>query len=264
VITLNRDDLDKKSKKVFATNELYFQMMSEFHDANHGLAVEDEVKNIIEENCRNGGRILEAGCGEGSITNWFASRHRSTRFIGIDISPIGISMARRTALPNASFYVGDITQIGCQSGAFDFVLSHSVIEHVQSWQKFLREARRILVPGGSLLVRVGNGGVQGVSRKRAFLRYLLHQNRTIYLNPTFSLDRGNYRNHQSNFDVVEIPSDELTREMKLSGFKIGRFTTGTRKWSNSSSIALRIAAKLRFWPFSHLGGVTIILGNKPK
>jgi ubiquinone/menaquinone biosynthesis C-methylase UbiE len=263
-MTLNRDELEKKSREAFATNDRYFQMMSEFHDANHGLAVEDEVKKIIKENCRDGGRILEAGCGEGSITNWFASHHRNTRFIGMDISPIGISMARRMELPNASFYVGDITQIGCKSGAFDFIFSHSVIEHVPSWRKFLHEARRILAPGGSLLVRVGNGGVQGISRKRAFLRYLFRQNRAIYLDPTFSLVRGNYQNHQSNFDVVEIPSDELMREMKRCGFKIGRFTTGTRKWSDSSSMALRVAARLRFWPFSHLGGVTIILGNTPK
>jgi tRNA G46 methylase TrmB len=109
-VAMTFDHLDEQFKAVFTTNDLYFRMLSDFHRQHAGVTVEDEVKAIIARHCTAGARVLEAGCGEGSITNWFADRFPAANFVGVDISPIGISMACASAPANMSFHVGDITR----------------------------------------------------------------------------------------------------------------------------------------------------------
>lgn len=69
------EPFNSKVAAVLNSKELYFQMMQQWHDLHGGLAVEPEVKRIIETHCQLGSRILEAGSGSGNITNWFAARH---------------------------------------------------------------------------------------------------------------------------------------------------------------------------------------------
>jgi ubiquinone/menaquinone biosynthesis C-methylase UbiE len=53
---------------------------------------------------------------------------------------------------NVTFAYGDGTALPFADGAFDLVLSHSVIEHVANPLEYLREARRVLAPGGAILL----------------------------------------------------------------------------------------------------------------
>ena len=57
--------LDLKVAKVLNSNKLYYQMLQQWHDLRGGLAVEPDVKRLIETACRPGSRILEAGSGSG-------------------------------------------------------------------------------------------------------------------------------------------------------------------------------------------------------
>src|SRR5262245_26610271 len=99
---------DLKVKEVLNSNQQYYQMLEQWHDLKGGLAVEPQVKSFIESACRPGALVLEAGSGSGSITNWFATRHHETCFVGIDVSRIGVEMARKKAPENAHFQVGDL------------------------------------------------------------------------------------------------------------------------------------------------------------
>jgi SAM-dependent methyltransferase len=258
MIKPSSDPLTLRLQSAFASNRLYFTMMAEHHRRQGGAAIEPEVQQIICQHCVPGARILEAGCGEGSITNWFAAGFAQTSFVGVDISPIGIALAREAA--TARFNVGDITQLPFADAEFDFVYSQSVIEHVPRWQEFLGEAWRVLAAGGELLIRVGNGGVQGRRRRQALFRYLLRRNRVLACQPSLRLQPGNSFDHSHNFDAQEIPSDVLLRTLKRAGFGIAYFTTRAEQWTRNP--ALRLAARLGLWPLHHLGPVTIVLGRK--
>jgi ubiquinone/menaquinone biosynthesis C-methylase UbiE len=253
---------DSKMAQVLNTNSLYFEMLQQWHDNQGGLAVEPDVKELIEAECRPGARILEAGSGSGSITNWFATRHSSVNFVGVDISQIGVSMARQKAPSNAEFKVADLKRLPFDRDSFDFCFSQSVIEHIVGWEEAIRELRRVLVPGGQLLIRVSNGDIDSIPRRRAVFRYLFLKNHVSAQVPSFELKDGNWKNHMSNFDVQEIPSDVLLKALRKAKFDISYFTTGIQQWRDSPVLKTRILSYLNFWPFNHLGSTTIVLARK--
>lgn len=255
--------LDHKVAQAFNSNVQYFEMLQAWHDERGGIAIEPEVQRLIEAHCQRGSRILEAGSGAGNITNWFAARHPGTAFVGVDISAIGAGLARERAPLNATFTVADLKRLSFADRVFDFAFSQSVLEHVVGWDVALRELHRILRPGGQLLVRLANAGVQCTSLPRAAVRYLLRRNRVLALDPSFVLSSArDWRGHMTNYDVHEIPSDVLLAVLRRVGFSISYFTTGTHHWRRDKDIGSRLVSYLAFWPFSHLGGTSIVLATK--
>lgn len=255
--------LDSKVTEVFNSNELYFKMMQRWHDLHGGLAVESEVKEIIESQCQPGARILEAGSGSGSITNWFAIRNPDVWFVGVDISCIGVHIAYENAPENAEFQVADLKRLPYEDNIFNFAFSQSVLEHVVGWDIALTELYRVLLPNGRLLIRLGNAGVRNTSSLyKALLNYLLSRNKVFIESPSFKLQDDNWDDHHSNFDVQGIPSDILLDVLMKLGFSILYFSTGTYKWRQSKAIKPRLVSYLNFWPFNHLGYTTIVLVKK--
>ena len=260
-------DKEKQVRDEFNASSTYFKMMADWHKSHGGVAIEGEVKNIIQDHCNDGAHILEAGCGEGSITLWFAAQNPSTSFFGVDISKIGIQMAQTNSLANARFYVADLKQLAEQNNSVDFIFSQSVLEHVVNWEDGLREMYRVLKKGGVLLIRVGNGGVRGKSLPIALRDYLFFRNQVKEVNPSFRLNEGDYHAHMTNFDVQEIPSDALLYVLKACGFNIRFFSTRTYLFRSSDSRGVRavilwVLSYLNFWPFNHLGPTIIVSAQK--
>lgn len=96
------------------------------------------------------GRVLDAGCGGGGMPLSLAEH---TAFVvGIDpvdrFSDAGRRLARERGVPHLHFVQADGLALPFGRGQFDLVLSHAVIEHVPDAVQYLRECRRVLVPGG--------------------------------------------------------------------------------------------------------------------
>jgi SAM-dependent methyltransferase len=96
------------------------------------------------------GRILDAGCGGGGMPLSLAEEARAV--IGIDpaerFGDAGVRLARERGLRNLHFALADGMALPFADGTFDLVLSHAVIEHVADAPLYLREARRVIKPGG--------------------------------------------------------------------------------------------------------------------
>ncbi len=97
-------------------------------------------------------RILESGCGSG---RWLAFFERlGHRPVGVDDSPGPLAVARRHA-PRLALVRGDAVAAPFRTASFDVVFSSYVAEHFEDGpDALLREARRLLVPGGVLLLIV--------------------------------------------------------------------------------------------------------------
>jgi len=101
------------------------------------------------------GRFLEVGCGHGFMLSHVARAGHFRMCVGADISKPSLLEARsrvgRTPLAQA-----DGEYLGFRAGAFDAVCLTEVIEHVPDQVAVLREASRMLAPGGVLVVTAPN------------------------------------------------------------------------------------------------------------
>ena len=109
----------------------------------------------LEPHLQPGQRVLDVGCGPGSITAEFAARvgHRGS-VLGIDCSAEVISRAASTfGDSGAEFAVMDLYALDIADDSYDVAHAHQVLQHVSDPVAALREMRRVVRPGGLIAVR---------------------------------------------------------------------------------------------------------------
>ena len=98
------------------------------------------------------GRVLEIGCGRGSMSAFLADAGFEVYLL--DISPMVLQIARENFSANGlkGYYIcGDALALPYSSGTFDVVLSIGLLEHFAEIERPLSEQVRVLKPGGVLL-----------------------------------------------------------------------------------------------------------------
>lgn len=99
-----------------------------------------------------GARLLDGGCGLGEWTAYFTRKGYPT--VGLDLSAETIAQLRKV-FPEQEFHVGDIRATGFADSSFDGYFSWGTFEHFEDGiDGCVREAWRILKPGGYLFVRI--------------------------------------------------------------------------------------------------------------
>ena len=102
-------------------------------------------------------RVLDFGCGPGTITVGLARAVDPGEVHGIDMEESQIGMARSAAgaggHSNATFHVGDITALPFEDNVFDVAHCHAVLMHVPDTRAVLSEVKRVLKPGGIIANR---------------------------------------------------------------------------------------------------------------
>jgi SAM-dependent methyltransferase len=102
-----------------------------------------------------GRRILEVGCGSGPL--FAALRDRGALVTGFDSSAGMLDLARQRlgADADADLRVADLgSPLPFPDGAFDDVIACLVLHYLEDWTAPLAELRRVLMPGGRLIVAV--------------------------------------------------------------------------------------------------------------
>lgn len=104
-----------------------------------------------------GQRLLDFGCGPGTISVGLAKAVEPGEFHGIDMEESQIDIARSAAKAgghdNATFHVGDVTKLPFEDDYFDVAFCHTVLTHVPDTAAVLNEAKRVLKPGGLIFSR---------------------------------------------------------------------------------------------------------------
>ena len=106
---------------------------------------------------RPGLRLLDFGCGPGTISVGLATAIAPGELHGVDMEESQIELARSVAKAggrdNAVFHVGDVTDLQFENDFFDVAHCHNVLMHVPDTGAVLSEVRRVLKPGGIIACR---------------------------------------------------------------------------------------------------------------
>ena len=98
-----------------------------------------------------GRRVLDAACGEGYGSSLMAGAAASVT--GVDCAADAVEHARsRYRAPNLDFQVADCLDLPFAADSFDCVVSFETLEHLEDHDGLLSEFRRVLRPGGFLLL----------------------------------------------------------------------------------------------------------------
>lgn len=98
-----------------------------------------------------GKRVLDIACGEGYGANLLAGV--ASKVIGVDLDPGTIAHAKtKYGRNNLQFVEGSCTRIPCEDQSIDLVASFETIEHISEHDAFLSEIKRVLAPGGILVI----------------------------------------------------------------------------------------------------------------
>ncbi|MFH1780862.1 MAG: methyltransferase domain-containing protein [Candidatus Nealsonbacteria bacterium] len=99
-------------------------------------------------------KVLDLGCGNGRLLQIF--KGININYTGVDNSDKLTAIAKKT-YPDATFLVADALHLPFPQDHFDKVYSIAVLHHIPSQElrlRFLKEAKRVLKPGGLLILTV--------------------------------------------------------------------------------------------------------------
>ena len=142
----------------------------------------------------SGGTALDAGCGTGGFLRFLADNGRFTALSGVDIAAAAIELARER-VPEADLRVVPLRELPFGDRAFDLVVTNDVLQHVPETDvgASLRELRRVLVSGGTLLVRT-NGSRRLRSERDDWRAYDAKTLRRELGDAGFAVERVSYAN----------------------------------------------------------------------
>ncbi len=134
------------------------RMIPEFH---HDALIyaEHVVRYLFASRLVRGKRVLDVGSGVGYGSNMLKGAG-AAKVIGLDRSreAIAYGLDRHAAL-HPDYLVADAESLPLQDGQFDVVVSFETLEHVADYHRFLEEAKRVMRPGGLLILSTPNKGI---------------------------------------------------------------------------------------------------------
>lgn len=114
---------------------------------------------LIERYARPGDRVIDAGCGAGTLS--FEAARIVTHVDGIDGAQRMIELARAAAaergVANVSFDVALFETLSGRAGLYDLALCSSVLEYLPDLQQEIARLTGLLRPGGRLILSLPNG-----------------------------------------------------------------------------------------------------------
>ena len=130
---------------------------------------------VDQAELRSGHRVLDVGCGTGTLVVMVKTRHPDVDVIGLDPDPKALFRARRKAYGakvGVQLDRGFSDELSYADGSFDRVFSSFMFHHLQpeEKEKTVREVRRVLKPGGTFHLLDFSGA--GPSNESVLARWL--------------------------------------------------------------------------------------------
>lgn len=102
--------------------------------------------------------VLDVGCASGWFLYQIKKKHPNTRCHGIDIYKEGIVYGKKR-YPSLYLKVADAHELPYKDESFDVAVCTEVLEHVEKPKDTILEIKRVLKPGGLLIIELDSGSV---------------------------------------------------------------------------------------------------------
>jgi SAM-dependent methyltransferase len=170
------------------------------------------------ESFTSGKRVLDYGCGSGYGATSVVET--ALHVCGVDVADDAIAYAReRFCRPNLTFQQIDIgRRLPFGDEEFDVVLSFQVLEHVDDTDQYLSEARRVLAPGGYLLLVTPDRMTRLFPMQRPWNRWHVRE----YSGPTLATT---IRRHFQQVDVQHMSGPPALVGVELRRYRKVRWLT---------------------------------------
>ncbi len=209
-------------------------------------------------------KILDLGCGEGTRLS-FLSKNGT----GVDISHKAINLAKKK-YPKLNFTVGNLENLKFKDDSFDLVYSAYVFEHLINPEKVISEAKRVLKPGGDLVIICPNYGAPNRasppfkdSRFKKFFLGFLGRDGLNWNKVTPIATREKYA---TDWDVtIEPYSLSFEKYLNNSGFRvIKNIQTWEYELKNAKIYQkiFRVLGSLGIYPFAYWSPHIVIQAKK--
>ncbi len=142
----------------------FFDLWSLTYDAPliQRLTYRPEQDAVLRALPRGAHRVLDVGCGTGLLTDRIRRRVRGSRVVGCDFSAGMLRRASRRR-PGPAWVRGNAQQLPFADASFDAVVCTQALHWVPDQVAALAEFRRVLEPGGRLLVSLINPPIEAIS-----------------------------------------------------------------------------------------------------
>ena len=146
----------KKPEITFNYETVVMGKSTDFKDEDYESLIARDVRlqRLIESLPIIKGKMLDIGCGGGTITNCLAYKYPKMKLYGCDISKTAIRLARKSQPARAIFFVISDDKFPYKSNYFDACICFDVLEHVPDPEKFIAETKRVLKRGGVIFFAV--------------------------------------------------------------------------------------------------------------
>ena len=150
-------DYEALSKKHFDAQAAEYDRRNTYYYSQNGkISCRDIAEQIRELPYES---LLDVGCGTGFLIDLLA-KQRSARYCGADLSDGMIRMAKEKRIEGAEFAVSSADKLPYPDETFDIVTCSQSFHHYPYPEQAMREAKRVLKPGGLyILSDTGIGGV---------------------------------------------------------------------------------------------------------
>ncbi len=131
-----------------------------------------EIKFLFDTYIKTDDIVLDLGCGNGRFSEFIENKKN---YVGIDNSQELIDLAKKK-YPKIDFRKDNALETSFNNDYFDKIFSVSVLHHFPSYElrfNFLNEAKRILKPGGLLIITVWDLNEKPKIKRIAYKNYFL-------------------------------------------------------------------------------------------
>ena len=184
---------------------------------NNNPVLMEHFHATLAENCPKLERVLEIGCGTGDFLAYLEEK-------GIKATGVEFADSANRKKFKGEMLFGRMEDIDIPDASFDAVLLLNVIEHLAEPMAVLHKIRRMLPPGGALLLRHPNSDLFFNPLDRALVespKYLVHRLLRSQGKKTGFTVLGFQNQHLYDFSRRSVVA-----MLQAAGFEIARFRTG--------------------------------------